>query len=388
MPKQSSVNSQMNALNNGGGGNMGIKAQANNLSNFLIVKFEVCPTNQESSTSKSKGKYKKCIKILSVMARPLEAPNVPASSGEVQLKTYEFTEKCLSFRLACLDLTSDMVRKSNFEIKLINLYEKFLCAAVNFTKETSAEQQQHSFKLYRIKHEETSSSTASTTTTTTSGTVASSNGPAVIKERQNSLPIISESNSQATFTTAISTESPTVNGPAAPNCLSATSSSRLNLTEFILTNTSNGDLDPTAQSELPQQPFNTNTKNLSLMPISVTTFDEENEVRFIALLNDQGVISIIDPFKCCKVTEFASYSSDDKVIRMNYCNGIDKICAVTENNRVYFISTRCTPIVNQSILDELSDNINLNEISLTKKLLVDAPLSNQVSGQCPLVSLS
>jgi hypothetical protein len=118
--------------------------------------------------------------------------------ADIQLKTYEFTEKCLSFRLASIDMNAALVNtgetgattttRSNLDIKLINLYEKFLCALVNFT--TSANEKH--FKLYRIKHEENLSQT---TPAQKESALASSGG----------------------------------------SCLTATSSSRLNLTEFLLT---------------------------------------------------------------------------------------------------------------------------------------------------------
>ena len=128
--------------------NANLTPSALNLSNFLNVRFEI-GSNQES-TSKSKSKYKKCIKILSVSSRPLNATGL---SGDIQLKTFEFTEKCLSFRLASIDMSVEA--RHNFDIKLINLYEKFLCALINFTTE---DEQKH-FKLYRIKHEENLTST-------------------------------------------------------------------------------------------------------------------------------------------------------------------------------------------------------------------------------------
>lgn len=59
--------------------------------------------------------------------------------------------------------------------------------------------------------------------------------------------------------------------------------------------------------------------------------------------------------------------------------GIDKICAVTQTGKIYFISTRVYPLVNQSILDEISGSLNINELCLTKKFLVDAQLDLNVS---------
>jgi hypothetical protein len=128
-----------------------------NLSNFLTVRFEICPNNE--STSKSKSKYKKCIKILSVNSKTL----IPNSNGaglitsDVEMKTVEFTEKCLSFRLACIDFSNET--RTNFNVKLINLYEKFICALVNFdVLPPETNDVKHSFKLFRIKHEESGSS--------------------------------------------------------------------------------------------------------------------------------------------------------------------------------------------------------------------------------------
>lgn len=153
----SQVNSKTFNVNNTSNSNTNTNNNALNLSNFLNVRFEIC-SNQES-TSKSKSKYKKCIKILSVSSKPLNG-----DSGDIQLKTFEFTEKCLSFRLASIDMSVETttIRRSNFDIKLINLYEKFLCALINFTTEVNEDElPQRHFKLYRIKHEENLSQTAS-----------------------------------------------------------------------------------------------------------------------------------------------------------------------------------------------------------------------------------
>ena len=114
------------------------------------------------------------------------------------------------------------------------------------------------------------------------------------------------------------------------------------------------------------------------MPVSVTTFEEENDLRFIAILNDLGTISIIDPVKCCKVIEFNSPSPADTFTQMTYCYGIDKICGVTRTGKIFFISTRIYPIVSQSVLDEMTGVSNLNETSLSaKNLLVDSDLAQQ-----------
>jgi hypothetical protein len=152
----SQVNSKTFNVNNTSNSNTNTNNNALNLSNFLNVRFEIC-SNQES-TSKSKSKYKKCIKILSVSSKPLNG-----DSGDIQLKTFEFTEKCLSFRLASIDMSGETTttRRSNFDVKLINLYEKFLCALINFTTEINEDEPpQRHFKLYRIKHEENLSQTA------------------------------------------------------------------------------------------------------------------------------------------------------------------------------------------------------------------------------------
>ena len=87
----------------------------------------------------------------------------------------------------------------------------------------------------------------------------------------------------------------------------------------------------------------------------------------------------MDPAKCLKITEFKSPSTNDenKFISITYCNGIDKLCAFTKTNKIFFISTHVDPIVKQSILDEVSGTINLNEISDTKDLLVNEPVSSE-----------
>jgi hypothetical protein len=77
--------------------------------------------------------------------------------------------------------------------------------------------------------------------------------------------------------------------------------------------------------------------------------------------------------------EFRSPGDDDdtKFVYMTYCYGIDKICAYTKTNKIFFISTHVNPIINQSILDEVSGTINLNEISNNKDLLINSPLDSQ-----------
>lgn len=82
-------------------------------------------------------------------------------------------------------------------------------------------------------------------------------------------------------------------------------------------------------------------------------------------------LGIVDPAKCLVVTEFKSPTENDKFVFMAYCYGIDKICAFTKANKIFFIPTHVNPIVNQSILDEVSGTINLNEISHMKELLVN-----------------
>ena len=135
-----------------------------------------------ASSSNKAAKYgKKSIKILSVSSRALTS----LTGGEdVQLKTYEFTEKCLSFRLAAIDIGSPLA--TQFDIKLVNLYDKFLCALVNYslpsaaatatpaatedsTKTNEADMDveveakdpgsRRFSKLFRIKHEENAAAT-------------------------------------------------------------------------------------------------------------------------------------------------------------------------------------------------------------------------------------
>lgn len=280
-----------------------------NLSNFLIVKFDISP-NQET-TSKSKSKYKKSIKIVSVNTKLL---NTDGQSDQVQ-KAYEFTEKCLSFRLACLDYS--MEKRSDFNIKLINLYDKSLYALINFKIQDETD----SYKIYQIKHEENPNQT------------------------KNQQPIGEANNSE----------------PLVPLILAATSSSRLNLTEFLIDN-------------LPAD-----RKIVSLMPISVTTYEDDNDVRVIALLDDSGVIHIIDPSKNTKITEFKS-PSNEKFTQMAYCSGIDKIFASTQKGKCHLICVRISPIISQNALDEiLLMNEKIDEITLNNvKLLVNGPLKLDV----------
>lgn len=130
------------------------------------------------------------------------------------------------------------------------------------------------------------------------------------------------------------------------------------------------------------------------MPISVSTLEDDNDLKYIAILSESGVISIIDPSRCCKLIDFPSpppppASSDDssttttteplvdRFVHMIYCYGIDKICAVTRSGKIYFISTRVYPLVNQAVLDEISGTLVLNDPS--KKLLVDATLDQNVN---------
>lgn len=254
---------------------------SSNLSNFLVVRFETCTNQESTSSSKTKNKYKKCIKIVSVSSKPLSYFDSTSSQtvSDIQLKTFEFTEKCLSFRLACLDFNSE--NRTNFDVKIINLYEKYLCAAVNF----KLEDQESSFKLFKIKHEESAS------TITTIGSEQKLTSKLSSTEVVNATPD-SVSSSQTL---------PVL------NCLIATSSSRLNLTEFVLNCFTASNL---------------NTKILAILPITVTTFDDEDDLHFIALLNDLGVISIIDPVKNCIVMEFNSLATDNKFVHMTYCYGL------------------------------------------------------------------
>ena len=71
-----------------------------------------------ASTSSKSSKYRKSIKISSVSCRPLSALETgDMTAPDIQLKAYEFTEKCLSFRLASIDLNSDQQQqKRNFQV--------------------------------------------------------------------------------------------------------------------------------------------------------------------------------------------------------------------------------------------------------------------------------
>ncbi len=263
-----------------------------------------------------------------------------APCPDIQLKTFEFTEKCLSFRLACLDLTPPLITetRTNFNVKVINLYEKYLIALVNYRLNNTT----NAYKLFRIKHEETTSPVTDTN---------KSCGQVLIKE------IIPNE-------TLITTPAEPPQVLTNQNCLTATSSSRLNLTEFVLSNDQSTSVDM-------------NCHVTSILPISITTFDDENDLKFLAILDEHGTVSIVDPAKCQIVTKFNSpdESDDKKFVSIIYCYGIDKICAYTRTNRVFFIPTHVNPIVNQSILDEVSGTINLNDISSLKELLVNQPLS-------------
>lgn len=261
-------------------------------------------------------------------------------------------------------------------MKLINLYEKFLCALVNFSHHPSGQQ---SFKLYRIKHEETSSTlstnTSPATATTTTSQVSSTITPNTSCS-SSSLSSMSTSSSLAHLAATIANSNDNklkdsqkssvdlIETSFSGNCLAATSSSRLNLTEFILTSIPSASL---------------NSHIVSIMPISVTTLEDDNDLKYIAILSETGVISIIDPNKCCKLIDFPSILNEDKFCQMIYCYGIDKICALTQSGKINMISTRVSPLVNQAILDEISGSINLSELSLSKKLLVDASLDINVS---------
>jgi hypothetical protein len=266
------------------------QTQISNLSNFLIVKFEIGANNE--STSKSKGKYKKSIKI-SVSAKVL--PNVNDSNDTsttndtltipLTQKAFEFTEKCLSFRLACIDLATDLQRQ-NFNVKLINLYDKSLFSIVNFTIKDANDKESFGYKLYQIKHEENPSiQIGGVKTTTTTATIP------VAQQQSNEIQIIA-----------------TQQQPQIQSVLSATSSSRLNLTELNITS------------------MNIDCNIVSLIAISVTTYEDDPDIRLIAMLDHNGLISIVDPFELSKMCEFSSPSSDEKFVTMTYCYGMFFFC--------------------------------------------------------------
>jgi hypothetical protein len=306
------------------------QSQITNLSNFLIVRFEIGANNE--TTSKSKGKYKKSIKI-SVSAKVISSNSNSSHDGEpssssndiltipLTQKAFEFTEKCLSFRLACIDLVTDIQTRQNFNVKLINLYDKSLFSIVNFKIKQQQGDEILGYKLYQIKHEENASST-------------------------------STSKQQTTETTT-------------PTVLSATSSSRLNLTELTINS------------------MNLDCNISSLIAISVTTYEDDPDIRLIAMLDHNGLISIVDPFKNLKLCEFNSPSDTEKFISINYCYGIDKICAISENGKAYLICVRVSPIVNPINLNEIYSLIANNGVgdgSITlPKLVVDSnPLRSNV----------
>jgi hypothetical protein len=305
------------------------QSQITNLSNFLIVRFEIGANNE--TTSKSKGKYKKSIKI-SVSAKVISSNSnsshdgEPSSSNDILTipltqKAFEFTEKCLSFRLACIDLASDIQTRQNFNVKLINLYDKSLFSIVNFKIKQPQGDEILGYKLYQIKHEENASSTSTSKQQTTETTI--------------------------------------------PTVLSATSSSRLNLTELTINS------------------MNLDCNISSLIAISVTTYEDDPDIRLIAMLDHNGLISIVDPFKNLKLCEFNSPSDTEKFISINYCYGIDKICAISENGKAYLICVRVSPIVNPINLNEIYSLIANNGVgdgSITlPKLVVDSnPLRSNV----------
>ncbi len=234
------------------------------LSNFLIVKFEIMANNE--STSKSKSKYKKSIKIHSIQTKVYNGTNhdhhQQPNDPFITQKAYEFTEKCFSFRLACLDLLIDSSKETRVYIKLINLYDKSLIALINFGQK---------LKFFQVKHEESSS-----------------------------LSLQKQQQQQADATTA-----------STSYVLSATSSSRLNLTELFIDNLG-VDVDQTLFGVL------------NLIPVCVSTLDDDCDVRAMAMLDTSGIVHVIDPFKSTRLSQFAlpSNLSDEKFVKITYCNGM------------------------------------------------------------------
>jgi hypothetical protein len=226
------------------------------LTNFLVVKFEIMTNNE--STSKSKSRYKKSIKIHSIQTKVFNQSDNKDSNAYTTQKAYEFTEKCFSFRLACLDLQLDPVDQHRF-IKLVNMNDKSLVALINFG---------NLLKFFQVKHEESSTT-----------------------NQKQQIDIAN------TGTTSI---------------LSATSSSRLNLTEFLIDNL----VDPKDDLYVPGV--------LNLIPICVSTFDDDLDVRAMAMLDQNGAVHVIDPFKLTRLALFAlpSNGSEEKFIKIAYCNGI------------------------------------------------------------------
>jgi hypothetical protein len=121
----------------------------------------------------------------------------------------------------------------------------------------------------------------------------------------------------------------------------------------------------------------------SLIAISVTTYEDDPDIRLIAMLDHNGLIGIVDPFKNLKLCESNSPSDTEKFISINYCYGNDKICAISENGKAYLICVRVSPIVNPINLNEIYSLIANNGVgdgSITlPKLVVDSnPLRSDV----------
>ena len=116
----------------------------------------------------------------------------------------------------------------------------------------------------------------------------------------------------------------------------------------------------------------------------MTTYEDDPDIRLLAMLDHNGLISIVDPFKNTKMCEFNSPSSDEKFVSMTYCYGIDKICAISEHGKAYLICVRVSPIVNPINLNEIyslisNDTVGDGSIILPKLIVDTVTLKSDVS---------
>jgi hypothetical protein len=183
--------------------------------------------------------------------------------------------------MCVIELASELQRQ-NFNVKLINLYDKSLFSIVNFTMKDANDKESLGYKLYQIKHEENPSIQIGGVKTTATATIPVT----VVQQQSNDIQIIS-----------------TQQQPQIQSVLSATSSSRLNLTALNITS------------------MNIDCNIVSLIAISVTTYEDDPDIRLIAMLDHNGLISIVDPFELSKICEFSSPSSDE-FVTMTYCYGM------------------------------------------------------------------
>ena len=164
--------------------------------------------------------------------------------------------------------------------------------------------------------------------------------------------------------------------------MTATSSSRLNLTELVIND---------AQFSLNSQATCANAYARDIMPIAISTPDEDTELKYIAVLSDRGTIELIDPITCTRVIELRSdneqsTSSSDKWRLMTYCYGIDEICAISESGRIQFVSmsdvvvaatTATSPMAAASTMSPPSPLLALSNGTQTTHATPSTPQSQQ-----------